>query len=65
MIRLLGSDDFPAESKRQAVEDLSAAAAADAIRVPEVRVLDLEDIAEAHDLVGSPGSGGRVLLAIP
>lgn len=65
VIRLLGSDDFPPEAKQRAAEDLTTAASAGALDVPVGRVLDLADIAEAHDLVDSGRAGGRVLLAIP
>lgn len=63
-IRLLGSDDFPVEAKRQAAEDLSAAARERALRIPIDEPLSLERIAEAHDRVDE-GPRGRVLLAIP
>jgi len=62
-LRLLGSDDFPAPARRQAVTDLTAAAAASALSVPVVEPLPLEDIADAHDLVDA-GSRSRVLLTV-
>jgi NADPH2:quinone reductase len=62
-IRLLGSDDFPAEAKRQAADDLTTAAAEGAISVPIDAVLPLDKIAEAHDRVDA-GTRGRILVAI-
>lgn len=63
-IRLLGSDDFPAEAKWQAAHDLSEAAAEGALAVTIDTVFPLERAAAAHDRVDA-GSRGRVLLAIP
>ncbi|GGM14501.1 NADPH:quinone reductase [Nakamurella endophytica] len=63
-IRLLGSDDFPAEAKLQAAQDLTAAAAAGALAVPIGDPLPLEQAAEAHDRVDA-GAKARVLLAVP
>ncbi|MGY1760810.1 hypothetical protein ACI79G_20130 [Geodermatophilus sp. SYSU D00779] len=63
-LRLLGSDDFPAEAKRQAGGDLTAAAADGALSVPVGAVLPLDDVAAAHDRVDA-GATGRVLLALP
>jgi NADPH2:quinone reductase len=62
-IRLLGSDDFPAEAKHRAAADLTAAAQAGALSVPLDALLPLEQAAQAHDRVDA-GSRGRVLLAI-
>ena len=63
-IRLLGSDDFPLEAKRQAAEDLTAAAREGALSIPIADPLPLDRIAEAHDRVDA-GTRQRVLLAIP
>jgi NADPH2:quinone reductase len=63
-LRLLGSDDFPAEAKRQAARDLTAAAAMGALTVDVGDHYPLEEIAEAHDRVDA-GGRGRVLVAIP
>ena len=63
-LRLLGSDDFPAEAKRQAAADLTAAAADGALSVPVGDLLPLDDITAAHDRVDA-GATGRVLLALP
>jgi len=60
-IRLLGSDDFPVDAKRQATADLTAAATAGALRVAIGSPLPLERTAEAHDRVDA-GSRQRVLL---
>lgn len=62
-IRLLGSDDFPADAKQDAARDLTAAAAAGALDIPIAEPLPLEQIAAAHDQVDT-GSRARVLLAI-
>jgi NADPH2:quinone reductase len=61
LVRFLGSDDFPADVKRRAMEDLVAAAERGALSVTIGAVLPLSDIAAAHDLVDA-GRGGRVLL---
>jgi NADPH2:quinone reductase len=63
-IRLLGSDDFPAEAKQQAAVDLGRAAAEGALLMHAETTLPLDRIAEAHDLVDA-GTRGRILLAIP
>lgn len=63
-IRLLGSDDFPAQAKRQAAKDLTAAAGAGALRVPIAEPLPLDRIADAHDKVDA-GSRERVVVRIP
>ncbi|TDU02543.1 NADPH2:quinone reductase [Streptomyces sp. 846.5] len=63
-LRLLGSDDFPAEAKRQAARDLTAAAAIGALGIQVGARFPLQDIAEAHDRVDT-GGGGRVLITIP
>jgi NADPH:quinone reductase len=63
-IRLLGSDDFPAEAKQQAAADLTAAAREGALTIPVAPPLPLDRAAEAHDRVDA-GIHERVLLAIP
>ena len=63
-IRLLGSDDFPLEARRQAAEDLTAAAREGTLSIPIADPLPLDRIAEAHDRVDA-GSRQRILLAIP
>src|SRR5215210_6191130 len=50
-IRLLGSDDFPHEAKRQAANDLNAAAREGALSIPIGELLPLSRIAEAHDRI--------------
>jgi NADPH2:quinone reductase len=62
-IRLLGSDDFPAEAKEQAGADLSAAARDGALSIPIVDPLPLGRIAEAHDLVDA-GTRHRIVVAV-
>ncbi|WP_369247929.1 NADPH:quinone reductase [Streptomyces sp. R41] len=63
-LRLLGSDDFPAEAKRQAARDLTAAAAVGALTVDVGDRYPLDEIARAHDRVGA-GGRGRVLVSVP
>jgi NADPH2:quinone reductase len=63
-LRLLGSDDFPAEARRQAARDLTAAAAVGALTADVGDRYPLEDIAKAHDRVDA-GGRGRVLVTIP
>jgi NADPH2:quinone reductase len=63
-VRLLGSDDFPVDAKRQAVHDLTAAADQGALNVSVDDPLPLELAAAAHDRVQA-GSKKRVLLALP
>jgi hypothetical protein len=63
-LRLLGSDDFPAQAKRQAARDLSAVAAAGALKVSIAARYPLQEIAKAHDHVDA-GSRGRILLTLP
>ncbi|MGW3420609.1 NADPH:quinone reductase [Streptomyces phaeochromogenes] len=68
-LRLLGSDDFPGEAKRQAARDLTSAAAVGALTVAVGDRHPLDDIAKAHDHVDAGGGGsgghGRILLTIP
>jgi len=64
-IRLLGSDDFPAEAKTAAARDLTSAAAAGALKVPVGRVIPLAHIVAAHELIESGRAAGRVLISIP
>jgi NADPH2:quinone reductase len=64
ILRLIGSDDFPEQAKRQAARDLIAAAAVGAMTVDVGDRYELADIAEAHDRVDA-GSRGRVLVALP
>jgi NADPH2:quinone reductase len=63
-IRLLGSDDFPAEARKQAVRDLTSAAAAGALYVDVGQRYPLDRIADAHDHVDA-GTRGRILIDIP
>jgi NADPH:quinone reductase len=63
MIRLLGSDDFPASSKQQAAADLTAAARDGALSIAIGTPLRLNETAEAHDRVDA-GTRDRVLIAI-
>ncbi len=63
-LRLLGSDDFPPESKRAAAADLSRAAAEGALMVGIADPFPLERIAAAHEAVESGAADGRVLLYV-
>lgn len=63
-LRLLGSDDFPAEARRQAARDLTAAAAVGALTVDVGARFPLAGIAQAHDRIDD-GGRGRVLIDIP
>jgi NADPH:quinone reductase len=62
-IRLLGSDDFPAEAKEQAAADLTAAARDGALSVAIADPLPLGRIADAHDLVEA-GTRRRIVVAV-
>jgi NADPH2:quinone reductase len=64
-LRLLGSDDFPADAKQQAGRDLSAAAREGALRIPVAPAHPLAEIAAAHDHVDKGPRNGRVLLSVP
>ena len=63
-LRLLGSDDFPAEAEQRAARDLTTAAAAHALTVNVGHRYSLEHVAQAHERVDA-GSKGRVLVTIP
>ncbi|MEU6253869.1 NADPH:quinone reductase [Streptomyces sp. NPDC047043] len=63
-LRLIGSDDVPAEAKRQAARDLTAAAAVGALTVEVGDLYQLADIAKAHERVDA-GGRGRVLVTVP
>jgi NADPH:quinone reductase len=62
-LRLCGSDDFPADVKRQAARDLTAAAAVGALAVTVGDRYPLDGIANAHDRVDA-GGHGRVLIMV-
>ena len=63
-LRLLGSDDFPAEAKQQAARDLTRAAAAGALQIEIGQSYPLHQIADAHNHVDA-GTHGRILVDIP
>jgi NADPH2:quinone reductase len=63
-VRFLGSDDFPADVKRRAMEDLVAAVDAGALTLRVGTSLPLDDVARAHDAVDA-GRSGRVVLTVP
>jgi NADPH2:quinone reductase len=58
----LGSDDFPVEAKRRAAADLSEMLAQGWAGYRVGRVLPLDDVATAHELVEQGAREGRVLL---
>lgn len=62
-LRLLGSDDFPAEAKQAAARALSAAARSGALSIPTAEPLPLTGTATAHDLVDA-GSRQRLSVAV-
>jgi NADPH2:quinone reductase len=63
-LRLLGSDDFPAEAKAAAAGDLTSAAAEGALRIPVAPPFELERIASAHETVDAGSPGGRVVVHV-
>jgi NADPH2:quinone reductase len=63
VIRLLGSDDFPAEAKERAAADLTTAARDGALSISIGEPFPLDQIADAHDHLNA-GSRERVLIAI-
>jgi NADPH2:quinone reductase len=62
-IRLLGSDDFPADAKHRAAADLTTAARDGALSISISEPLQLEAAADAHDRIDA-GSRRRVILAV-
>jgi NADPH:quinone reductase len=64
-VRLLGSDDFPAEAKQHAAADLTEAARAGGLKITIAPPHPLSEIAAAHDHVDNGPRNGRVLLTIP
>jgi NADPH2:quinone reductase len=63
-LRLLGSDDFPAEAKDQAARDLSAVAAEGLLSVRIAPPYPLDRVADAHEAVEAGSPDGRVLVAL-
>jgi NADPH2:quinone reductase len=64
VIRLLGSDDFPQEAKRQAAADLVSCLEAGALRTEIRQIFPLNRIADAHRAVENPTGSGRVVIGI-
>jgi NADPH2:quinone reductase len=64
VIRLLGSDDFPQEAKRQAAADLVSCLEAGALRTEIRQIFPLNRIADAHRAVENPTGPGRVVIGI-
>lgn len=64
VIRLLGSDDFPQEAKRQAAADLVSCLEAGALRTEIRQIFPLDRIADAHRAVENPTGPGRVVMEV-
>jgi NADPH2:quinone reductase len=64
VIRLLGSDDFPADAKRQAAADLVSSLEMGALRTEIRGMFPLDRIADAHRAVENPAGPGRVVIGI-
>jgi len=62
VIRLLGSDDFPQEAKRQAAADLVSCLEAGALRTEIRQIFPLSRVADAHRAVENPTGSGRVVI---
>jgi len=62
VLRLVGSDDLPADAERTAVADISPVLAAARWRPLIARRLPLSRIAEARERVEQGGAVGHVLL---
>lgn len=62
-LRLLGSDDFPADLKAHAARELTAALGDGSLRSVIAERVPLADIARAHELVEG-GVDGRVIVTI-
>ena len=63
-LRLLGSDDFPAQAKQAAAHDLNRAAAEGALAVEVADPYPLEGIADAHAAVEAGATRQRILLKV-
>jgi NADPH2:quinone reductase len=64
VIRLLGSDDFPQDAKRQAAADLVSCLEAGALRIDILQTFPLDRIADAHRAAARPTGNGRVVIRI-
>ena len=60
-VRLLGSDDFPAETKRQAAADLTRAAEDGTLCISVAAPVPLAQVGQAHDRVDA-GTRERIVL---
>lgn len=64
VIRLVGSDDLPADAERAAIEAITDCLASGRLQPVVAARFPLEEIAAAHELVDR-GSGGHVLIRLP
>ena len=64
VLRLLGGDDFPAETKAEAARGLTRAVADGKLRIDARKVFALGDIVAAHEAVERGETGGRVLVRV-
>jgi NADPH2:quinone reductase len=64
VLRLLGSDDFPAEAKAEAARGLTRAAAEGKLRIDVARIFPLDEIVAAHEAVERGEARGRVLVRV-
>jgi NADPH:quinone reductase len=60
VVRLLGSDDFPAKDKERAAQDLTRCLEADKLKIEIGARFALDDIAAAHRAL--PSTAGRVIV---
>ena len=63
-LRLLGSDDFPADAKRQAAADLTTCLAQRRLAIDIAERFPLEAVAAAHEAVHHPARPGRVVVLL-
>ncbi len=63
-IRLLGSDDFPREAKRQAARDINACLQDGLLRTETHLTFTLDQIAAAHEAVEQRAEPGRTVLQL-
>jgi NADPH:quinone reductase len=64
-LRLLGSDDFPAEAKAEAARGLTRAVAEGKLRIEVGPIFALDEVVAAHEAVERGETRGRVLVRVP